>query len=85
MMYELDSKVVRLPQGALDALETLKPFPRPFIQDVKVLQKVEKRIPLKDYRFTGEKVFHFPTILPAPDPLIVVKVSDRWFSVFQWE
>ena len=85
MMHELDSRVVRLPQGALNALQTLETFPCSFIQNVKVLQKVEKQVSSKDYRFTGEKSFHFPTTLPAYDPLLVIKIGGRWFSVFQWE
>jgi hypothetical protein len=41
-MHDTDSEVVRLPQGALKALENLKIFPNFFIQEVKILQKVEK-------------------------------------------
>ena len=85
MMHELDTKVVRLPQGALDALQTLKRFPPCFVQDVRVLRKVEKRPSVTDYRFTGEKPSYLPTIIPEPDPLLVVKVGNRWFSVYRWE
>lgn len=84
MMFKPDNKVVHLPQGALNALETLLQFPQPFIQEAKILQQVNQTTPQRDFRFTEEKGF-FPLTIPAPDPLLVIKVGDSWFSVFQWE
>lgn len=84
MMHNLDSKSVRLPREALSALQLLKDFPQSFIQEVKILEMVRGKVPSKDYRFMEEKSPNFLTITQIPDPLLIVRICGRWFSMLQW-
>mgnify|MGYP001589358320 CR=1 FL=1 len=84
-MHSLDSKSVRLPRQALDAINVMQDFPQAFIQDMKILEAV-KRHPVKDYRFTDERRPYFaPAIIVMPDPILAVKSVDQWYSVLRWE
>lgn len=85
-MHPLDTKSLRLSREALRAVERLQGFPKPFVQDVKILEAVKQSpIKSKDYRFSDERPFFSPMIIAEPDPILAVKIAEQWYSVLKWE
>lgn len=84
-MHPLDTKSVRLPTEALNAVDVLQDFPQGFIQDMKILEAVKRKpVKSKDYRFTDERPYFAPAIIVMSDPILAVKTADQWYSVLRW-
>lgn len=85
-MHPLDTKSVRLPTEALNAVDAMQGFPQTFIQDRKIFEAVKKgTVESKDYRFTNERPDFASAIIVMSDPILAVKLADQWYSVLKWE
>jgi len=85
-MHTLNTKSVRLPSEALNAVDIMQGFPQPYVQDMKILEAIERKsVKIRDCRLIEEKPFFVSEIIGSPNQILAVKSANQWYSVLEWE